>query len=410
MINILEKIRQRTLIDTCHVCLPYFSFAYAKDPVSVVHRHALNPDGRQRSALKIAFFTAYWPLRAIVLAISATPKLDSKLHGVDMSRGAIFWMFWYLMIRHNMSIESCFRFRMWDRHNRRRAPDYLQRYEHYALLNWLSRNKDTQPLIDKAAFEDMCRKQNLPCANIVATATDQGVVMLDGPHLPKKDLFSKFNEQSCGSGGQAWNYKEPSQTWSNDQQSFTEPQLLKYFKEMAKGETILIQLKLRNAETLKKFSSGALCSIRVVTYKLPGQASKHLRSSLRMPVGQVDIDNFAAGGIAANIDASGYLTTAMEKFGSYRFFDVHPYTNTPITGTMLENFNDAPALAMRSHDLLTDICFVGWDIAYTQHGLMVIEGNVTWDQAVIQMPASEPLGKDFCELYLAAKEASEATP
>jgi hypothetical protein len=336
--------------------------------------------------------------------------MDRELHGVDMSRGAIFWMFWYLMIRHNMSIESCFRFRMWDRHNRRRARDYLQRYEHYALLNWLSRNKDTQSLIDKAGFEDLCREQNLPCANIVATASDQGVVIHSGSHLPKTNLFSKFNEQSCGSGGQAWNYEESSQTWRNDLQTYTEPQLLKYFKEKAKGEAILIQLKLDNAEALKKFSSGALCSMRIVTYKLPGQASKHLRSSLRMPVGQVDIDNFAAGGIAANIDASGRLTTAIEKYGNYSYFDVHPYTNTQITGALLENFDDALALATRTHDLLTDLDFVGWDIAHTQHGLMVIEGNVTWDQGVIQMPASEPLGKDFCELYLTAKAASEATP
>ena len=409
MSNIAKKILQRTATDTCHVCLPYFSFAFAQDSVSIVHRHALNLNGRRRSVLKVAFFTVYWPIRAFVLALKATLEMDRELHGIDMSRGAVFWMFWSLMVRHNMTIESCFRFRMWDPRNRQRASEYFQRYEHYALLKWLGRNQaqQWQSLLDKAAFESLCRKRDIPCADIVATASEQGVVIQNGSHLPKKDLFSKFNEQSCGSGGQAWMYNGASQTWENDQQSYTEPQLLNYFQDRAKGESILIQLRLENAEPLKKFSSGALCSIRIVTSKLPGQAPQHLRSSLRMPVGQVDIDNFAAGGVAANIGPSGRLTTAIKKFGDFQYRTVHPHTDAQITGAVLDDFDEALALAISAHASLTDLYFVGWDIAHTQHGMIVVEGNITWDQAVIQMPASEPLGKEFCDRYIAAKTASE---
>jgi hypothetical protein len=403
---IKKKFLQRTVIDDCHLCIPLIALASGQDSVSTVHRHALNLEGARKSATKVVFLR-YIGLRArFFLALKSALNVDLEPHGIDLLRTALFFMFWHSMVRHNMTIVSCFQYRIWNPCNRRRVRDYIQKHEIVILMRWLSRNNDVEAMTNKILFETLCRKNNLPYVGIVATVTDQNVAIENGLYLPKKDLFSKFNGQSGGSGGQAWTYDDVSLTWRNGQHLFNESQLLQYFKDSAHTESVLVQLNLTNGQALQDFSSGALCTIRVVTFKLPGQEPQHLRSSLRMPVGQVDVDNFGAGGLAACIDTSGRLTSAIKKYGDYRVRDVHPDTGAQIAGSVLHGWNDILTLAINAHNALTDICSIGWDIAWTQHGPILVEGNAYWDQAVMQMPNSDPLGKDFCDIYLSAKAAS----
>lgn len=405
-----EKFVGWRLDHSCSVVIPLFVFAFRKDTVSAVHRHALNLKRRRGVGpriLKSLLYTIYWPVRAFILALIAALITDRKLHGVDLSRIRLFFLFWYLMVRHNMTVEACLRFKLWLPRNRRHAGDYIQHDEIVRLMPWLSRNKDTEEVCNKVKFESLCQKSDLPHAGIVATVTGQNLIINDGTHLPKTDLFSKFNGQWGGSGGQAWTYDDVSATWRNGIHIFDEPQLLQYFKDAAHSGTIIVQLKLVNGGAVRDFSSGALCTIRVVTTKLPSQQAELLRSCLRMPIGQMDIDNFDAGGLSASIEASGQLTPAIQKRDGYPIYDVHPATGAQITGTKLTVWEDVLALAICAHNVLTDVYSIGWDIAWTQHGPVIIEANVGWGEDAIQMPNSDPLGRKFCDFYLSAKAVSQ---
>lgn len=403
---LLKKIIQRTSIDSCHVCLPFFSFAFSQDAVSKIHRHALNPDGRRVPVAKVVFFSLYWPARAIALALMVGAKADRDLLGIEHSRAVLVFMLWHAMVRHNMTAESFFQFRLWRSQSRRRVNEFIQVDELGRLLPWLNREKDIDKLIDKAEFAKLCHESDLPYAGLITTISNGVAIMPKGQQLPMEDLFTKFNGQSCGSGGQAWIYDPDTMTWRSGSNVFDEPGLLEHLKEAAGTEAILVQEKLKNSPALERLSSGALCTFRVITFKLPNKAPQHLRSSLRMAVGQADVDNFAAGGVAANVAPSGVLTQAIAKYGSYQTIDIHPDTGKQISGTIIEGWDEVLALAKLAHARITDIYAVGWDIALTPDGPFLIEGNVRWDQGVIQMPNCDPLGKEFCDLYLAVMAAS----
>ncbi len=90
------------------------------------------------------------------------------------------------------------------------------------------------------------------------------------------------------------------------------------------------------------------------------------------------IDNFSKGGIAAYIDSdSGVMATGRSNPGVYptSFHKTHPDTGEPIEGVCVPYWSEVKDLALKLSELFSDLFYVGWDIAVTPDGPVVIEGN-----------------------------------
>ena len=404
----LKRSLLRKKHDACPVTIPWFKFAFSSDPISRVHRLALGLN-RDRPfgiiACKILFYTLVWPIRAGVLSLLATQEVATDRHTTGVSRIRLFAIIWYVMLRHNLSIDSCFRFKIWHSANLKRAHEYIQDRENVLLLPWLSRHEDVHSMDHKILFAEKCNSKSLPSGGIVARVTNKDVMFFEESGLPKSDLFVKFNGQWGGSGGHTWNYEKAVATWTNNLHKLNEIQLLRHLQECAVAGNIIVQRKLDNGPELEKFSSGALCTFRVVTLKVPGRGIQLLHAVLRMPIGNMQVDNFSSGGLVARIKPSGKLTNAIDGSTLYLRHDIHPNTRAQITGTRVICWNDVRHLAIQAHKVLTDVYAIGWDIAWTKNGPHLIEANVCWGE--FQMTDCDPLGSEFCEFVLAAKAASE---
>lgn len=62
-----------------------------------------------------------------------------------------------------------------------------------------------------------------------------------------------------------------------------------------------------------------------------------------------------------------------------------------ITGQRLPDWNDALQLCLRAHTLLSELTAIGWDVAVTPAGAVLIEGNFGWRVGVLQMLSGVPL-------------------
>jgi hypothetical protein len=122
-----------------------------------------------------------------------------------------------------------------------------------------------------------------------------------------------------------------------------------------------------------------------------------------MPTGVAAADNFAQGGVASPLDVTtGVLGPAVQKSlaSAGRSLDHHPTTGARITGVTLPHYTDVFALALAAHRAFSDFPSVGWDIAVTTDGPMVIEGNFNWDVVLAQQPhgsslAATPFAEHF---------------
>ncbi|MCG7573656.1 hypothetical protein MHM39_08750 [Phaeobacter sp. CNT1-3] len=412
MAGFIETLKAEHFEYRCPVTLPLFSFAFGDDAVSQVHRHALNlrRAGKRGRGLKVAFLTVLWPLAALVISVQSAIIIDRKKHDLPLSRWRLGILFWAMMVRHNINVESTLRFKLWQPKNRRRVAEFIQHVEIIKLTPWLYRDRHVQEIDSKVAFAELCQRHGLPHIEILMRIT-AGTIEQSVETLPRQDLFSKFDGWWGGSGGLIWIYDAAQDMWDAGQGPLDEASLRDHLRHLsataARSDTLIVQSLLCNAVEMAPYSSGALCTMRVVTTKFPDQSAQLLRGSLRMPVGAMTVDNFGAGGLGARIMNDGRLSNAGEKFAGRRTHDSHPDTGARITGATLPFWDEVRTLALTAHDCATDIYSVGWDIAWTQNGPVIVEGNVVWGEDLLQMPDCEPLGVEYCEFYLAAKEASE---
>ena len=99
------------------------------------------------------------------------------------------------------------------------------------------------------------------------------------------------------------------------------------------------------------------------------------------------VDNLHAGGIAAAVDVdSGTLGPASDlgADASFGWVDRHPATDAQILGTQLPMWEEAKRFAVRAHGAFADRVVVGWDIAITPDGPMLVEGNGAPDLDIMQ--------------------------
>ena len=119
-----------------------------------------------------------------------------------------------------------------------------------------------------------------------------------------------------------------------------------------------------------------------------------------MPVGAAPVDNLSAGGIAAGVSESGHLSSAIGLDVSLGTHSHHPSTKAPILDEQLPQWREMVELALLAHEKFREPYFIGWDIALTDEGPVVVEANSTWGFELVQMPQNQPLGETkFVEVF-----------
>lgn len=113
-----------------------------------------------------------------------------------------------------------------------------------------------------------------------------------------------------------------------------------------------------------------------------------------------NVDNLASGGIAAAVDEkSGIVNTA----GFYSDLTKSPELNHPISGMPIKGYqipywSEIIQMVKEVAMLHPQNRSIGWDIAITENGPELIEGNHDWCKLVYQLPVQKGL-KAVLERY-----------
>jgi hypothetical protein len=73
--------------------------------------------------------------------------------------------------------------------------------------------------------------------------------------------------------------------------------------------------------------------------------------------------------------------------------DQHPVTGAPVHGRLLEAWPQIRALALEAQLVFSDRMLVGWDIALTPAGPVILEGNSYPDVHFLQRVHEQPIGR-----------------
>ena len=98
-------------------------------------------------------------------------------------------------------------------------------------------------------------------------------------------------------------------------------------------------------------------------------------STLRMGRGGSCVDNGGAGGIFAPIDVEAGIVTGRGRDERGRYYVRHPDTGVVIPGFQIPKWDMLVSLVGELARIRPEIRFVGWDLALTDEGWLVVEGN-----------------------------------
>jgi hypothetical protein len=361
--------------------------------------------GRLKRMAKRAVVPIYWYVQPIVQAIPAVRlqhKSVKSAYGVGTIRQLLGCVAFTASFRTGAS--SYFEYRLFLRERWARRSQYLYHDEMWLLLAWLNRElgpRDAADLSDKRCFHDRASRAGLPVIPILAEFDCGAISRKASADNPASDLFSKFADRWDGEGVRAWRRGADGSYSDNQGSHLTLSELYEKLRALSIEHAVVLQPRITNHPELRALSGNGLSTVRAVTVRDTRGRIELALACFRMPVGPLVADNFAAGGLAAPITLNdGRLGLAVFKSRS-SVFDAHPESGAAILGRCLPHWSAVKELAVAAHAEFKTLPSIGWDIAITEDGPVIVEGNSEWGTNVVQMSHQLPLDATVIPLRLA---------
>jgi len=149
----------------------------------------------------------------------------------------------------------------------------------------------------------------------------------------------------------------------------------KQIEEIIGGDILLEECVIQHPDMA--FGGHSVNTIRVITM-IDNQSLPHiLTAALRCGVGDAKVDNFSIGGVGYPINIENGL---IEAYGLQADFMhapiyIHPNTDIVMIGKKMPFWTEILNLVTEAAKVIPQLRYVGWDVAITTQGPLLIEGN-----------------------------------
>lgn len=145
------------------------------------------------------------------------------------------------------------------------------------------------------------------------------------------------------------------------------------YNNCKKNNQLLIEECIEQHEKLNKLFPNSVNTLRIVTV-IKNKKTTIMFRSIRIGNGDNIVDNFNHGGMYSIINEKGVICKpAIDKKGNV--YIKHPVTKTDIDGFEIPYFKEAIKMCVSASKVVPQIGLVGWDIAITPKGPVLVEGN-----------------------------------
>lgn len=171
----------------------------------------------------------------------------------------------------------------------------------------------------------------------------------------------------------------------------------KYLPELDHNALYILQEALTQHDAMNALNPHSVNTVRIVTVMKDGEPFV-LTSVLRVGTkSSGNVDNWAAGGLSVGCLDSGYL----KKYGFYKPMygtktAVHPDTGIAFSDFQIPMYDQIVDLVLHAHKQLYLMHSIGWDVAVTDQGPVIIEGNDNWEISLMQA-CDRPLKKEWMD-------------
>lgn len=251
--------------------------------------------------------------------------------------------------------------------------------------------KRIQTLDNKDSFWNFMKKHNFPLTRRLGHLHKSGnsVVWLQDGEEPStlETLFhahgAVFVKPADATQGANCALIEPSEKSGYLRANHVEMRMNDFFADMQSD--LLIEEVVKQHEALAALHPQSLNTVRMVTMKKENGEMYLEQAIQRVGVGDMRVDNFSKGGVAISVTDDGKLISfGRRKDFSLPNFVKHPDTGIKFEGYTIPYFKQAVDMVLRAHQLNKGLNGVGWDVAITENGPLIVEANPFFDFDIMQ--------------------------
>jgi hypothetical protein len=265
-------------------------------------------------------------------------------------------------------------------------PEYVNEPEFKNLARSLSDLESRRLAHDKLRFHEHCGMHGIRTVAVLGVVGGDGSGDATVPHLEadrvaslleeRGQLFFKRLDGSYGVGAFRARWHDGHVAFNDRTGSVAD--LIAHCGTHGRG--YIVQELIRLHPAVQAIMAQGVGTARVMTCRLP-PPFRIIGAYLRITVGSNVTDNFVygtSGNLSAGIDVkTGRLTNCFgaRQRGSLQMAEVdrHPDTGNRVAGTQLPDWEAARSLVEAASNSLPGLTIVGWDVAFTVDGPVIVE-------------------------------------
>lgn len=147
------------------------------------------------------------------------------------------------------------------------------------------------------------------------------------------------------------------------------------FKKLVENKQFLIEDAIVQHAKMNELYSGSVNTLRMVTLVNNENEPHFMYALVRMGQKGAKVDNISSGGMYAPVNKEGVITHGAfcDKEGFCH--DIHPTSGTKFVGFEIPYFKEAVELVKKAAMVVPGMRYIGWDVAITENGPVLVEGN-----------------------------------
>jgi hypothetical protein len=266
--------------------------------------------------------------------------------------------------------------------------------DHYLYWNDLSalsalnarRGAENRDVQDKHRFAEICARHALPHVPTFAVFERGRQIVPDRPFRPDQSRLFVKHLRGAGSTG--------AERWTREGNRYRNTQAVAVpaadLADRLRGTDCIVQPCLENHSSLATLTNGALACLRIVTGIDRAGLAEFIWAMLILPFGTL---KSSTTGIPCRVEpATGTITHALDIWNEREIAN-HPDTGAALIGLAVPFWRESVALTTRAHGLAFGRFFsLGWDVALTETGPVLLETNSGWGALHHQM-LEGPIGR-----------------
>lgn len=155
----------------------------------------------------------------------------------------------------------------------------------------------------------------------------------------------------------------------------SETDLKSLYNELNENGLYIVEEAIVQHEEMNWLCEKSVNTLRVVTVVNKKGEAKCVYVLVRVGSGKNDVDNITSGGMYTLLSPEGVIEHPMFCDKAVAYYDEHPASGHSFIGVQIPFFKESVELCLKAAMVIPGMRYVGWDVAVTPDGPLLVEGN-----------------------------------